>query len=567
MKRLAHSIAAGLTVIPGSSVQDPGLRGEHDGGSLLAFAVSNQPLAAVTLNLLARRRLARHNSFIAVPRHWTLRSAAAGILRYGESLPLPDMTAKRPGRKLKGPDSWLVVENAAFAVDFDRQLLRRALERPGCDVLAVNVVGDLRASYEKVLTDSRNYLAGFRMLYEDRLEPGRLGHDWPHYLFIRTAVLDVLARDGSMPADFDRLVENCRSRSLALRAVKIGGAVLDLTTEQGLLAWLWVNLDRHWPFAQPFRPLRGSAEISDGARLFGKVLFGQDVRIGPDAVIAGPAILCDGAEVAAGAALSSSVLGSGISVPPGRLVEGRVLTTDNSKFKTENAIRNTKYAILRRTPDGGNTQPFRSWPKFSYAGCFKRIADISAAIIVLLLFLPIFPVLALAIKLTSRGPVFFKDTRQGLGGRPFRCLKFRTMQVGADKMQDRLRVINLADGPQFRLKDDPRLNPVGSFLRDTYLDEVPQFFNVLLGQMSVVGPRPSPEQENMLCPSWRDARLSVRPGITGLWQVRRTRRPMKDFQEWIYYDVKYVRELSLTLDIRICRQTARKMLAKFVERF
>jgi len=368
-------------------------------------------------------------------------------------------------------------------------------------------------------------------------------------------------------------VENFRSRSLTLRAVKIGGRVLDLTTEQGLLAWLAENLGAlrgtHYAARKPVRA--GSVKIGDGASIFGKVLFGRDVRIGAGAVIAGPAILCNGVEIGDGAAISSSVIGSQITVPPGQLVEGRMIKTQNSKLKTQ--IRNTRYA-LRSTPDSGNpkseirnTKVFRSWPAFSYAGCLKRIADISAAIIVLLLFLPIFPVLALAIKLTSRGPVFFKDTRQGFHGSLFKCLKFRTMQAGADKMQDRLRIINLADGPQFRLKDDPRLNPVGSFLRDTYLDEVPQFLNVLLGQMSVVGPRPSPEQENVLCPSWRDARLSVRPGITGLWQVCRTRRPGRDFQEWIFYDVKYVRELSLRLDVRICRQTAKKMLAKFVERF
>jgi lipopolysaccharide/colanic/teichoic acid biosynthesis glycosyltransferase len=173
----------------------------------------------------------------------------------------------------------------------------------------------------------------------------------------------------------------------------------------------------------------------------------------------------------------------------------------------------------------------------------------------------------LVIKLTSPGPVFFKDTRQGLHGRVFKCLKFRTMKVGAARMQERLRALNQADGPQFMITDDPRLSAVGRFLRETYIDEIPQFVNVLLGQMSVVGPRPSPESENRLCPFWRDARLSVRPGITGLWQMCRTRQPMKDFQEWIHYDIKYVRDLSLKLDLWICWQTAKKMVAKFVSQF
>jgi len=556
MKRLAHNVAARLIVLHRNRAQ-----ASHDSADMLAFAVSNQPLASVTLNLLSRRLfsrplVARHNSVIVVPRWWTFLPKTRGIVRYGESLPLPDGLARH-----KAANAWLVVENAGIAADFDRQLLAGTLERLDCDILAVNITARLRASYEKVLTDSHNCLAGFRMLYEDSSEPGRLEtQNWPHYLFIKTRVLDLLTTDGSIPADFGRLVKIIRSRRLVLRAVNIGGNILDLATEQGLLAWLRLNLDRRRPFDRPIRRPTCRAEISDSARFFGKVLLGQNVRIGPDAVIAGPAILCSGVEIGAAAAISSSVIGSQITVPAGSFVAGCVLGAEKLKFRTQKAIRNTQPGI-------GNMQPFRCWPKLSYAGCFKRIADIFAAIIVLLIFGPVFPLIALAIKLSSRGPVFFKDTRQGLHGRKFKCLKFRTMRIGANKMQDRLRVINLADGPQFRLADDPRINPVGRFLRDTFLDEIPQFANVLLGQMSVVGPRPSPEPDNMLCPSWRDARLSVRPGITGLWQVRRTRRPGKDFQEWIYYDMMYVRKLSLSLDIRICWQTAKKMLAKFVEQF
>jgi lipopolysaccharide/colanic/teichoic acid biosynthesis glycosyltransferase len=210
---------------------------------------------------------------------------------------------------------------------------------------------------------------------------------------------------------------------------------------------------------------------------------------------------------------------------------------------------------------------FRTWPKFSYASCFKRVADVVAAIVVLVLFAPVLPVIALAIKLSSRGPVFFKDERQGLHGRDFFCLKFRTMMVGADNIQEKLRVVSQVDGPQFKMENDPRVSSIGRFLRETYLDEIPQFFNVLTGQMSLVGPRPSPEAENTLCPSWRDARLSVQPGITGLWQVLGTRQPTKDFQEWIHYDIEYVRNLSLKTDLWICWETVKKLISKFVGQF
>ena len=185
----------------------------------------------------------------------------------------------------------------------------------------------------------------------------------------------------------------------------------------------------------------------------------------------------------------------------------------------------------------------------------------------LTLFAPALAVVALAIKLTSRGPVFFQDQRQGLRGREFYCLKFRTMIIGADKMQDKLRHNNQVDGPQFKITEDPRHTIVGKFLRDTCVDEIPQFINVLVGQMSVVGPRPSPARENMFCAYWRDARLSVRPGITGLWQVRRTRHAGQDFQEWIAYDTRYVRNLSLRLDVWICWRTIKQLWANFIRQF
>jgi lipopolysaccharide/colanic/teichoic acid biosynthesis glycosyltransferase len=185
----------------------------------------------------------------------------------------------------------------------------------------------------------------------------------------------------------------------------------------------------------------------------------------------------------------------------------------------------------------------------------------------LTLLAPVFFILAIFIKLTSSGPVFYKSIREGRYGRQIRCLKFRTMVAGAEQMQEKLRIVNEVDGPQFKIVHDPRISSLGRFLRDTCLDETPQFINVLLGQMSIVGPRPSPENENSQCPPWRDARLSVRPGITGLWQISRTRRPSRDFQEWVHYDTEYIRKLSLKTDLWICFKTFIKLINDFIDQF
>ncbi|HEY8746712.1 MAG TPA: sugar transferase [Tepidisphaeraceae bacterium] len=190
----------------------------------------------------------------------------------------------------------------------------------------------------------------------------------------------------------------------------------------------------------------------------------------------------------------------------------------------------------------------------------KRIFDVVFSLLVLLATLPLYPLIIAAIWLEDRGPIFFTHRRQTLGGREFPCIKFRSMRVDADQMKQQLLQQNLADGPQFYMAADPRLTRVGRLLRSWNLDELPQFINVLLGHMSVVGPRPSPHSENQFCPGWREARLSVRPGITGLWQVMRTRRAGTDFQEWIKYDIRYVENAGMRLDLWIIGQTIRLLL-------
>ncbi len=192
----------------------------------------------------------------------------------------------------------------------------------------------------------------------------------------------------------------------------------------------------------------------------------------------------------------------------------------------------------------------------------KRGIDIVFSSLALLLLSPLLLVVSILVKCTSRGPVFFAERRQGLRGREFQCLKFRTMIQGADALQTRLRERNEVDGPQFKIANDPRLTILGGWLRKFNIDELPQFFNVLRGDMSLVGPRPSPDRENQYCPGWRRARLSVRPGITGLWQVLRLREnEASDFQQWIYYDMEYVRHRSLWLDWQLLWHTPMAMFA------
>jgi exopolysaccharide biosynthesis polyprenyl glycosylphosphotransferase len=196
-------------------------------------------------------------------------------------------------------------------------------------------------------------------------------------------------------------------------------------------------------------------------------------------------------------------------------------------------------------------------PQYQGAKRFeKRLFDVAFAAAVLLFGSPLLLTTALAVKLTSRGPVFYRQERIGLGGQPFRMLKFRTMVDGADTMVEQLRVLNEADsGVLFKIRDDPRVTPVGRFLRRYSLDELPQFINVLKRDMSVVGPRPPLAREVDAYDEQARRRLLVRPGITGLWQI--SGRSDLSWEDTVRLDLFYVENWSMVADLLIAVKTAR----------
>jgi exopolysaccharide biosynthesis polyprenyl glycosylphosphotransferase len=189
---------------------------------------------------------------------------------------------------------------------------------------------------------------------------------------------------------------------------------------------------------------------------------------------------------------------------------------------------------------------------------FKRAVDVTVSLVGLILLLPLFLLVALAIKLDSPGPVFFRQIRVGKGEHLFACFKFRSMYKGADKEKERLRDQNEADGLFFKIRNDPRITPVGRFLRRTSLDELPQVFNVLMGHMSLVGPRPAPPSEVQRYQPWHKRRLEVAPGITGLWQV--SGRSELTFDEMVLLDLYYIENWSPLLDLQIMLRTLPKMI-------
>ncbi|RME95134.1 MAG: sugar transferase [Verrucomicrobia bacterium] len=198
---------------------------------------------------------------------------------------------------------------------------------------------------------------------------------------------------------------------------------------------------------------------------------------------------------------------------------------------------------------------FRSGPDTSWAALAKRGIDVVGSLALLILTAPVMALAALAIKLTSPGPILFRQERAGLNGRPFVMLKFRSMVTDAEQRKHELEALNEMSGPVFKVTNDPRVTPVGRFLRKFSIDELPQLFNVLKGEMSLVGPRPLPVSEVARFDDLAHRRrLSVKPGLTCLWQIS-GRNDLKDFKEWVRLDLEYIDNWSLWLDIKILLRT------------
>lgn len=183
----------------------------------------------------------------------------------------------------------------------------------------------------------------------------------------------------------------------------------------------------------------------------------------------------------------------------------------------------------------------------------KRTVDIIGALIGLTVLFPILLIVSILIKIETKGPVIFSQNRVGKQGKVFKMYKFRSMVANAEYLKEKLLKHNERNGPMFKIKKDPRITKVGSFIRKTSIDELPQLVNILMGDMSIVGPRPSlPEEVNQF-EGWMLDRLKVRPGLTCYWQVEG--RNNIDFIEWMKLDIKYVRERNITIDLKLIFKT------------
>lgn len=326
--------------------------------------------------------------------------------------------------------------------------------------------------------------------------------------------------------------------------------------------------------AQPLTAPAGNAAW----KLFGPVAMGPDCRLGDGVLILGPTAIGPRCEVGEGAIINECVIlgdsrigpGSYLSrcvIGEGSTVRSGTILNESAVIKSQSGEKAVEVLALRESNHRDPQSVFKklhwrtpAWPIYLK---IKRIIDAMAAALGLIITAPLMLIIAVAIKLDSPGNVFFRQPRCGLGGRNFFMYKFRSMVINSEDLKRELQAMNEVDGPMFKIARDPRITRVGKFLRDTNLDELPQLWNVLKGDMSLVGTRPLSLDEMRYNPRWRDARLSVRPGMTGLWQVEAHTKLKFDY--WILHDLDYAQNISPGLDLKILGKTICKVVRDFIK--
>ncbi len=348
-------------------------------------------------------------------------------------------------------------------------------------------------------------------------------------------------------------------RGVPSRDLPMPGGALDLSGERGLLAlserFVLEATTGTGRGARPATPLFAGDHVvvHPSARIVGPVVLHHDVTLEANATVLGPALLGAGVRIGPNAVVAQSLIGPGISVGADWVIRHRAVFADLPTNPP--ALREISSGSYRPASGPGAVDRVPEVGPFSRYARVKRALDVAVSTSLLLILSPLLILLGILVRLDSRGAALYGHLREGRRGRVFRCWKFRTMVSGAAALEGQLRAQSQVDGPQFKMERDPRVTRMGRFLRRSNLDELPQLLNVLKGEMSFVGPRPSPFRENQLCVPWREGRLSVRPGITGLWQVCRHDRDLGDFHQWIQYDLLYVQHQSFLVDLKILAST------------
>jgi lipopolysaccharide/colanic/teichoic acid biosynthesis glycosyltransferase len=460
-------------------------------------------------------------------------------------------------------DLLLVVDPRYWPVEgCDLRALLRSSNDSRWAAHAVAAQASADGMQEFVRCDEKGWVRRVRRFY-DRVT-------WPETGAIPFSLVPVTAAEDLSFTSLSELRQVLVNRGMLSQDVPVCSGIADLADRRTFLAWQerfvvdavegsgCPGYSRHSPTVLVGEGCR----IHPSARIVGPVVIQHGVTIKEEVTIIGPAVIGADSRLDHRAKVLQAVVATESAVGTRRVVRHNLANGRNGRAIPEHegdpegpvqtaaffprGGANVQLAEKTLQRQSGGRMPARA---------LKLAFDVAVAAAGLIVLSPVFAIIAALIKLDSPGPIFFRHAREGKGGKVFQCLKFRTMRADAHQLQREMYRGSNVDGPQFKLEYDSRVTRVGHWLRATNTDELPQLINVLLGQMSLVGPRPSPFRENQICVPWRRARLSVRPGITGLWQVCRHDRSGGDFHQWIAYDTMYVANMSFLLDMKVLLAT------------
>ena len=473
--------------------------------------------------------------------------------------------------RVETSDLLLFIDPRCLPVDASElaAMVAAAVTQPQMARHLVAYATDLAGTRESVNIDGDGHVRSVHRYYKPAT--------WPFIAGVAASVVPVWSGLSVMPHLPGSLLE-LRQELVLLGVPSADVAIVrgsfDLTSEQGMLAAVEHSVHTATGAGIEHDAAREAVFVGTGhvidptARLLGPVILHAGAQVGARATVVGPSLLGENSSIGTDAVVAHVLLGPRAAVPDGLVVRDRVwFSADDHRLESDDHVRLApsfveRLARQRFEPPAPavpalNGMSTRLYPRV------KRAFDATLAALALVVLSPVLAIVAAVVWLDSRGPVFFLHAREGIDGKVFNCLKFRTMRVGANDLQRKLQQQSAIDGPHFKIASDPRITRVGRMLRVTNIDELPQQFNVLRGEMSLVGPRPSPFRENQVCVPWRNGRLSVRPGITGLWQVCRHDRAAGDFHQWIEYDLLYVQHMSSWLDLKVLAATVFTLGGRF----
>jgi lipopolysaccharide/colanic/teichoic acid biosynthesis glycosyltransferase/dTDP-glucose pyrophosphorylase len=446
---------------------------------------------------------------------------------------------------------------------------------------AVATVGVYRENIpkikENVIINNNNTIKSFHLIHSsmDRRSPWRPSGiylfnplilrfiDRKNYMDIKEQLIPDLQKEGLNVSaceieGFHFRLQNMDDYIIIHRNLLLKNNYNDFEGKEEIVNRVWVGKDvKISPRAYLLGPIfiGDRCEIKDWVQIIGPTVIGNRCQISEEVIIR-ESIIWNDVSLSKRSMIEYSIVGGNADIPDNFYSKNMVLLNglsvrDVNLIPSDQSIKGIINLSDIVSTIGGRQKIYE---------ISKRIMDVTLSAFGIILLFPLFLLIAIAIKMDSPGPIFYIQKRCGKGGGLFGMLKFRTMVANAERLQKELIAKNEIDGPIFKMPNDPRVTRLGRILRETSFDEIPQLYNILKGEMSLVGPRPLIMDEMKFSPSWRDTRLKVKPGITGLWQIQgRSEAP---FHDWIRYDVFYVKNQSLWMDIKIVFKTIKVVLKK-----